>query len=75
MRADAFRMTPGHLAKQLIPEATVVLAGVDGVMFHLALFGDLSSAARFDWWSHPPPQWAPMISAAETMLAAFDLIP
>ena len=31
------------------------MAGLDGTSFHGALFGDLQSEIRFQWWSDPPP--------------------
>ena len=47
------------------------MAGTDGTMYELALFGDLHSQVRFRWWSDPPPHWQPLVSIAEEMLALF----
>lgn len=51
------------------------MAGLDGEIFQLALFGDLHSEVRFQWWSDPPPQWAPMVSLAAEMIEAFAACP
>jgi len=45
--------------------------GADGTMYELALFGDLWSAWRFQWWSSWPEQWRPMVELAAEMHAAF----
>jgi hypothetical protein len=46
-------------------------AGLDGTVTQLALFGDLSSYARYQWWSKHPPGWTPLVEVTEEMLAAF----
>ncbi len=46
-------------------------AGADGTVIQLALFGDLSSECRFQWWSNPPEQWRPLTDLAGEMLATF----
>lgn len=43
--------------------------GRDGTVYQLALFGDLMSEVRFQWWSDPPSQWRPLVSIAEEMIA------
>ncbi len=45
--------------------------GADGTMHELAVYGDLSSAWRFQWWSSSPEQWRPMVELAAEMHAAF----
>jgi hypothetical protein len=47
------------------------LGGLDGTSYHLALFGDLHSEVRFQWWSDSPPQWAPLVEIANEMIEAF----
>jgi hypothetical protein len=46
------------------------MAGLDGAITQLALFGDLHSEVRFRWWSEPPPTWAPLVAIANEMLRA-----
>jgi len=46
--------------------------GADGTLFELAVFGDLHSEWRFRWWSDSPPQWKPLVDAADEMLEAFS---
>lgn len=45
--------------------------GLDGTMFHLAIFGDMFSEWRFQWWSDAPPQWQPLVEIANEMLHMF----
>jgi hypothetical protein len=45
--------------------------GLDGSMFHLAVFGDMYSEWRFQWWSNSPPQWLPLVKLADEMLQMF----
>jgi len=47
-------------------------AGVDGTLTRLAIFGDLRSRIRFQWWSTYPPAWEPLVRLTEEMLAAFE---
>jgi len=47
------------------------LAGADGETTQLALFGDLHSHVRFQWWSDYPPAWEPLVTIAKEMLSAF----
>jgi hypothetical protein len=47
------------------------MAGADGETTHLALFGDLHSHVRFEWWSEYPPAWQPLVEIATEMLGAF----
>jgi hypothetical protein len=46
-------------------------AGVDGTLTRLAIFGDLSSRIRLQWWSTFPPAWTPLVQLTDEMLAAF----
>jgi hypothetical protein len=46
--------------------------GADGTTWQLAIFGDLYSECRFQWWSCYPPAWHPMVQLAEEMLTAFS---
>ena len=45
--------------------------GADGTGYELAVFGDLSSAWRFQWWSRWPEQWRPLVELAAEMHAKF----
>jgi hypothetical protein len=45
--------------------------GADGTLHELAIFGDHSSAWRFQWWSLWPEQWRPLVELAAEMHAAF----
>jgi hypothetical protein len=45
--------------------------GADGTVFQLAVFGDLYSEWRFQWWSDAPPQWRPLVEIAQEMLRTF----
>jgi hypothetical protein len=47
-------------------------AGIDGDMYHLAVFGDMYTEWRFQWWSESPPQWRPLVDLAHEMLSAFS---
>lgn len=47
-------------------------AGVDGTQYELALFGNLYSAWRFQWWTDWPEQWRPLVELAEEMHAVFS---
>lgn len=49
------------------------MAGADGVITQLALFGGLYSECRFQWWSTHPPQWDAMVEIATAMLDEFTL--
>ncbi|MEX1224099.1 MAG: hypothetical protein WEA31_06075 [Pirellulales bacterium] len=46
--------------------------GADGTLFQLAVFGDLHSRIRFEWWSEYPTQWKPLIEIAERMRKYFQ---
>lgn len=58
------------LSLPLAPYATQ-MAGCDGTITQFAVFGDVFSEWRFQWWSEPPPQWRPLVAIAEEMLDAF----
>ena len=45
--------------------------GADGTLYELAVFGDLYSEWRFQWWSGWPAQWRPLVELAAEMHAAF----
>lgn len=46
--------------------------GLDGISYECAVFGDLSSAWRFRWWSTSPEHWRPLVELAEEMHQAFS---
>ena len=46
--------------------------GVDGTVYELAVFGDLYSEWRFQWWSSWPEQWRPLVELAAEMHSAFS---
>lgn len=46
--------------------------GADGTLYELAVFGDLYSGWRFQWWSDWPEQWRPLVELADEMHAAFS---
>jgi hypothetical protein len=45
--------------------------GLDGTVTQLAVFGDLFSECRFQWWSEPLAHWRPLTDLAAEMLATF----
>jgi hypothetical protein len=47
------------------------MGGADGTTYHLALFGDLYSEARFRWWTDYPPQWTLLVDVVNDMIEAF----
>jgi hypothetical protein len=51
------------------------MGGCDGTVYHLALFGDMFSEVRFQWWSDPPPQWRPLTALADKMIEVFSGCP
>jgi hypothetical protein len=50
-------------------------AVLDGETTQLALFGDLFSFVRFQWWSEYPPAWEPLVGITNEMLKAFGSLP
>lgn len=46
--------------------------GADGTLYEFAVFGDLYSAWRFQWWSDWPEQWRSLVELADEMHAAFS---
>jgi hypothetical protein len=46
--------------------------GADGTGYEFAVFGDLSSGWRFQWWWEWPEQWRPLVELAAEMHAAFN---
>jgi hypothetical protein len=51
------------------------LAGADGTSYQLAVYGDLWSGWRFQWWSEYPRQWQPIVDLADEMAALFGPAP
>lgn len=51
------------------------MAGADGESFQLAIFGDMWSEVRFQWWSEPPQAWMPLVAIAAEMIRAFKAAP
>lgn len=47
-------------------------SGADGTLYELAVFGDLSSAWRFQWWSDWPKQWQQLVELADELHSAFS---
>jgi len=47
------------------------MAGADGTDYQLALFGDLSTAIRFTWWSDYSGEWTDLVRIADEMLDDF----
>jgi hypothetical protein len=47
------------------------MSGLDGTVTQVALFGDMSSAVRYQWWSEHPTGWTPLVEVVEDMLVAF----
>ena len=58
------------LALPLLPDLSGG-GGADGSLYQLAVFGDLYSEFRFQWWSEPPIQWQPLVNVANEMIQAF----
>lgn len=46
-------------------------SGCDGTLQELAVFADMQSAWRFQWWSRGPEQWQPLVELATEMHVAF----
>ncbi len=46
--------------------------GLDGKVIQLAVFGDLYSEWRFQWWSQSPTHWKPLIDLANEMIESFS---
>lgn len=51
------------------------MGGFDGTFYQLAVFGDLHSEVRFQWWDDAPKKWKPMVRLAERMMKAFGTLP
>jgi hypothetical protein len=47
------------------------MGGLDGTVYQLAVFGDMRSEWRFQWWSQPPAHWRPLADLTSEMLTAF----
>jgi len=45
--------------------------GRDGGVTQLALFGDLRSQVRYQWWSKPPAGWTPLVAIVSEMFEEF----
>lgn len=67
LRSYFERLTALHLP--IAPDLSN-MAGLDGVTTQLAMFGDLHSQVRFEWWSEYPPAWKPLVDIANEMLEA-----
>jgi hypothetical protein len=50
------------------------MSGLDGTVIQLAIFGDMFSECRFQWWSQPPAHWQPLTDLADEMLAEFSAL-
>ena len=48
------------------------MVGLDGTVTHLAVFGDMWTGWRFQWWSQSPPQWQSLVGLADEMAKAFS---
>jgi hypothetical protein len=48
------------------------MAGLDGTVTQLAIFGDMWSQVRYQWWSEHPPGWTALVGIVDEMLAAFS---
>ena len=48
------------------------MGGCDGTAFQIAIFGDLFSEWRIQWWSDAPSQWKQLVAIADRMMAYFD---
>lgn len=49
--------------------------GADGTVMQLAAFSGYAHAEwRFQWWSHYPPGWKPLVEIAEAMLLVFTAV-
>ncbi len=46
--------------------------GLDGTLFRLSLFGDLSSKVSFEWWCEPPAQWGELGALVSEMIEIFS---
>ena len=49
-------------------------AGADGTLTQIAVFGDLYTEWRVQWWSRSPSQWKPLADLAEEMIALFSAV-
>jgi hypothetical protein len=45
--------------------------GIDGTTYEFAVYGDLWSGLRVQWWSEWPEAWRPIVEIAAEMHAAF----
>ncbi len=61
LESTELSLTPDHSGR----------GGFDGTSFQIALFGDLSSAVRFQWWGKGPSQWQELIEIAREMIDLF----
>ena len=48
------------------------MAGLDGEIHQLAIFGDMWSELRFQWWSEPPHTWRPLVEISAEMIKSFS---
>ena len=47
-------------------------SGLDGEVTLLTLRGDRWSEVRYQWWSHPPSGWEPLVTIVKEMLTLFE---
>jgi hypothetical protein len=45
--------------------------GADGDIYQLAVFGDMYSEWRLQWWSEAPASWRPLVEITEEIIEAF----
>ena len=73
MDADGALLKTGYdrLLSLALPIAPLFnnMGGIDRETFGLSLFGDLYSECRFRWWSDPPPNWRPMTTIVDELIA------
>jgi hypothetical protein len=69
-RLEAFFLRLATLTLPIGPDLSGY-GGCDGTMHQLAVFGDLYSAWRFQWWTRWPAHWQPLVELAAEMYEAF----
>jgi hypothetical protein len=71
-RLEAYFQRITGITMPLAPDLSSC-GGADGTVYELAVFGDLSSSWRFQWWSHAPKHWGPLVEVANEMIVAFSI--
>lgn len=46
-------------------------AGADGETYQIAIFGDLGTTVRIQWWTDYPSQWNELVGVASRMISEF----